>query len=459
MPTRVRTPAIGLLSLALTGPLFAQTTRVVEFPPPAAFYQNTTFAIDGNTAYIPSRDNDVLWSFSLVSGDLLDPDGLVLPSPATASDPFLFPNDLLAVPGWFPSQGVFVADVSDPTDLRQVGVIRFPATTNIQGQNVEIDANGVVGYVAGFPNDTLYSFNITTLALEDPIGLALPGNPDRIALGGNRVAIVDTSNGRILVVDVSNPGNLSWVGAINLPGANTFGSNDNIVFAADGRTGFVSSNQRVLYSFDVQTMSVLDPDGIAFGTGSFGDYIAIHGNTIAAISSRGLSFIDVSDPSDMTLIANANFGGTVAPQGSATVAFTADGNQAAMPVIFPANLIYIFEVATGAQAAPPFPVGDQPNFLTIFGPADQVGVVYSRQDQSVWLIGGLFGHVLGDLNCDGAFNGGDIDPFFLALGDPPGYHAAFPACDIMLADMNGDGSVNGGDIDAFFACLAAGGCP
>jgi hypothetical protein len=66
---------------------------------------------------------------------------------------------------------------------------------------------------------------------------------------------------------------------------------------------------------------------------------------------------------------------------------------------------------------------------------------------------------LGDLNCDGSFNGADIDPFFLALGDPVQYAATFPECDIMLGDMNRDGAVNGADIDVFFECLGGGGCP
>ena len=65
----------------------------------------------------------------------------------------------------------------------------------------------------------------------------------------------------------------------------------------------------------------------------------------------------------------------------------------------------------------------------------------------------------GDMNCDGALNGADIDPFFLALGDPLAYLAAFPSCDIGNADVNGDRRVNGADIDVFFACLAAGACP
>ena len=56
-------------------------------------------------------------------------------------------------------------------------------------------------------------------------------------------------------------------------------------------------------------------------------------------------------------------------------------------------------------------------------------------------------------------DGGDIDPFFLALGDPAGYAEQFPNCDPLLGDMNRDGRLDGGDIDPFFNCLAAGNCP
>ena len=65
----------------------------------------------------------------------------------------------------------------------------------------------------------------------------------------------------------------------------------------------------------------------------------------------------------------------------------------------------------------------------------------------------------GDLNCDGEVNGADIDPFFLALGDPAGYAADYPQCNHSNGDMNGDGRVNGADIDRFFACLGSGWCP
>ncbi len=64
----------------------------------------------------------------------------------------------------------------------------------------------------------------------------------------------------------------------------------------------------------------------------------------------------------------------------------------------------------------------------------------------------------GDMNCDGALDGADIDPFFLALGDPAAYAAQFPECSTKNGDVNGDGSLDGADIDPFFQCLG-GNCP
>ena len=61
--------------------------------------------------------------------------------------------------------------------------------------------------------------------------------------------------------------------------------------------------------------------------------------------------------------------------------------------------------------------------------------------------------LLGDLNCDGAVNTFDIDPFVLALTNPSAYTAAHPDCPITNADANGDGDVNAFDIDPFVLLL------
>ncbi len=59
----------------------------------------------------------------------------------------------------------------------------------------------------------------------------------------------------------------------------------------------------------------------------------------------------------------------------------------------------------------------------------------------------------GDLNCDGAIDAFDIEPFILALTDPKGYEAAWPDCDIDLADINGDGEIDAFDIEPFIDLL------
>ncbi len=56
---------------------------------------------------------------------------------------------------------------------------------------------------------------------------------------------------------------------------------------------------------------------------------------------------------------------------------------------------------------------------------------------------------LGDCNCDYAFNFLDINPFVLALSDPPAYAESNPHCSILTADCNQDGVVNFDDINAF----------
>jgi len=61
---------------------------------------------------------------------------------------------------------------------------------------------------------------------------------------------------------------------------------------------------------------------------------------------------------------------------------------------------------------------------------------------------------IGDMNCNGNVNNGDIPPFLLALTDRPAYEAAFPSCPLdFVGDCNQDGSVNNADIPAFVELL------
>ncbi|MEW6250930.1 MAG: hypothetical protein AB1716_09805 [Planctomycetota bacterium] len=60
----------------------------------------------------------------------------------------------------------------------------------------------------------------------------------------------------------------------------------------------------------------------------------------------------------------------------------------------------------------------------------------------------------GDVNCDGAVDFRDINPFVLALTDPAGYEQAYPACHRNLADCNNDGYINFLDINSFVDLLS-----
>jgi GH15 family glucan-1,4-alpha-glucosidase len=63
--------------------------------------------------------------------------------------------------------------------------------------------------------------------------------------------------------------------------------------------------------------------------------------------------------------------------------------------------------------------------------------------------------VTGDMNCDGAVDFGDINPFVLALSNPAQWQQAYPGCPLSNGDINHDGSFNFADINPFVALLVA----
>jgi hypothetical protein len=64
--------------------------------------------------------------------------------------------------------------------------------------------------------------------------------------------------------------------------------------------------------------------------------------------------------------------------------------------------------------------------------------------------------LIGDMNCDGTINFGDINPYVLILTDPPAWHQAFPDCPYFNGDINQDGTIDLRDINPFVALLTGG---
>lgn len=62
----------------------------------------------------------------------------------------------------------------------------------------------------------------------------------------------------------------------------------------------------------------------------------------------------------------------------------------------------------------------------------------------------------GDVNCDGAVDFRDINPFVLLLTNPDAWHATYPGCPMINGDINGDGVVDFRDINPFVLLLSGG---
>jgi hypothetical protein len=84
------------------------------------------------------------------------------------------------------------------------------------------------------------------------------------------------------------------------------------------------------------------------------------------------------------------------------------------------------------------------------------GTLYGNWDYSNANFAIVPGPTLGDLDCNGIVNAGDVNPFVTALVDPAGYAASYPGCAISRGDTNTDSFVNGDDIEPFLVILLGG---
>ena len=105
-------------------------------------------------------------------------------------------------------------------------------------------------------------------------------------------------------------------------------------------------------------------------------------------------------------------------------------------------------------------IGDDFELSGTIGQPD-AGVVMIGDDFELvggfWVIGAPpAGVCVGDLNCDGQVDFGDINPFVLRLSNPGGYAAEYPGCPDGNGDINGDAAVNFADINPFVTLMTTG---
>jgi hypothetical protein len=99
-------------------------------------------------------------------------------------------------------------------------------------------------------------------------------------------------------------------------------------------------------------------------------------------------------------------------------------------------------------------------------PRAALGLAYNAQRRAVMMFGGQVGPTefdsatfgygwpcRGDMNCDGAVDFDDINPFVTALVSPASYNAQYPDCYWFSGDCNLDGTVDFDDINPFVGLL------
>ena len=120
----------------------------------------------------------------------------------------------------------------------------------------------------------------------------------------------------------------------------------------------------------------------------------------------------------------------------------------------PNELIDVYNFVTAcwhtAAMAPPF------EYYT-YSPAASIngfGYFVDGMSRAAFRVAPMTPRRLGDLNCDGAVDFGDINPFVAYLSNLSGWQRTYPECDALNGDINGDGTASFGDINPFVTLLA-----
>ena len=326
-----------------------------------------------------------------------------------------------------------ILDISDPAQPTQVAEFRL---AEFGEGGVTID--GPILYLST-------RFALHVLSIADPVApehlasVELPDSPKSLTIAGQYLFVVFRTDG-IMILDVSDPQAPLQIGSYN-DGSTLTG------VGISGSAAFLfHSGSTLVRVLDISDLTAPFSMGYFYAVGPGGwSRMTIRGN-LAYVSNGvpGMSIIDISDPLAPRWLGRYDAFGTHDLNLVADFAYLAVDSWG-------------LEIVDVSRPTAPALIARHDTFDRAFTVSVSGSYAYvSDREGGLVIFRTTFP---GDINCDGRFNGADIDPFFLALGDPVAFAARFPNCNILNADMNGDGALNGADLDPFFQCLAAGGCP
>ncbi len=258
-----------------------------------------------------------------------------------------------------------------------------------------------------------------------------------------------------------------WVGEIDVAnvgrsvslGVNTGSGNWSTPFVFSvGASGVGAREVRILHNGRVVAAAAgssanFTVYGATFGAGPvrvIGEALLYGGRTIR------------SDPVDLSVDYSEGATGTAPPTAWGYTRYVAPG--AKLVIELPHSHDDIDDPLTFPVILPPakgtiVDAGGPYRLLRVNADATGTDTLTFRAHSSAWgdspvvTVRLIYTQTIGDMNCDGLVDNGDIDAFVQALIDPAAYGVAFPTCNLDHADVNGDGSIDNGDIDAFVELL------
>jgi len=320
----------------------------------------------------------------------------------------------------------------DSVPLRQI-VLADGSLADLEGNSVQVAGADMIDFAPVGSGDAIWVADIwhsRVLRISNIDGVARPGSGPYVDIVLGQADISGSSANR----------------GLGHPRADTLATPYNVAVSPDGSLyiadngGEVGSNYRIV-QFDAslfpdtppQTMFGV-PASRVFGTG--GSF------TVFGWQSQD----PICSPFEIALH----------PQGAMVVPMNGYSSQR-----FP--LVYLDPLSS---SVPQMALGDFTSYPAMAAYCDADGNLYVGDfDWSRLLIYKkpfkyLYGPGwLGDMNCDGAVDFDDINPFVAALVGRTGYEAHYPQCRWLNGDIDGNGAVDFDDINPFVTCLVASRCP
>jgi DNA-binding beta-propeller fold protein YncE len=329
--------------------------RSVAFPTGFAptLSNNVVYSGDGRVGFVASYSNSRLFSFDTRTGEMLGevvvccgPGGITLHER---------PEKRVVLVKNFDTDDVAIVDATDPRAMRIQARFTPPAGTDFYYAigRPAISSDGRIGFIGSERGtDKLYIFDVETGELlssvtvsgRSPITWSLvPGKP--------WIAVVVDEGGYITMVNATNPRSPSivWSRSYTFDGWSDFASN-NIVFNSSGTIGYVAHWGNTVFSFDVNTGSVIS--SLYLGSGRRPRVLAFNELTgtliVANEASNTVSILRTTSGGSLSLQAtftpnaDLDFINNPALSADGTIGFVASPET---------NKLYVFRTSDGREMA------------------------------------------------------------------------------------------------------------